>query len=319
MLQLGTGLFLWQPVSAHEHPSAEDRTRLTSTLGDAIAASWKLFHTASPAQILAIGHAQLALLQQVHTDIYPSALPILYSGIYRLIGAALHFQGRYEQAWKAHEKAYAAALENADSWNMGQSRSWQAYGWSARGDAAEALNVADAALRLLASHNALESIRLRARLLAFGAQCAALLSDERGAKTRLDASRELLEHLPLPHEEFDRASWLQQAGICALFFHQYNLATEQLQQALNELPAHWLLRYLSTALPLARVYICMRERDQALSIVRNMLPVVRSAQAKALTEKFFALLRELASRFPDDNHCHLFLSEAQNQLALASL
>lgn len=243
---------------------------------------------------------------------------MLYSGVYRLIGAALHFQGKYEQAHTAHEKAYAAALDNADMWNMGQSRSWQAYGWSAQGNHAEALRVADAALRLIDSQYDTESIRLRARLLAFGAENAALLGDERGAETRLDASKQLLEYLPMQHEEFDRTSWLQQAGICALYLKQNDLAAEQLQQALDELPARWTLRYLSTALPLAKAYTRMRERDQALHVVQNAVPVIQSVQAGTFTEEFQSFLHDdLLTSFPGDKRCQRAIIDVQKQLAIA--
>jgi len=66
-----------------------------------------------------------------------------------LVGATYHFQGRYQEALRAHEKAYMTALEGADGWNMAQCRSWQAYGWKALGRYTDALQATDAALRLI--------------------------------------------------------------------------------------------------------------------------------------------------------------------------
>jgi DNA-binding XRE family transcriptional regulator len=300
-----------------EHVSEDEKVQVTDALGKSIANGWTLFHIASPAQVLVVSQSQLTLLQQVHTDVYPSILPMLYSGVYRLTGATLHFQGKYEQAHKAHEKAYAAALDNADLWNMGQSRSWQAYGWSAQGNYAEALRVTDAALRLIALQNDIESIRLRARLLAFEAENTALLGDEQGTETSLDTSKQLLEYLPMPHEEFDRTSWLRQAGICALYLQQNNMAAERLQQALDELPASWSLRYLSTALPLAKAYTRMRERDRALNVVQNTIPVIQSVQAGTFTKEFQSFLQnDLLKGFPGDKHCQHAIIDAQKQLAI---
>ncbi len=240
LLQLGAMAMLRGiPLPTGDLLSIEERSHLCLALGENIAAAWMLFHTAGTAQVLAVGQAQLYLLQQHHTVLYPSVLPLFYSGVYRLIGATYHFQGRYHEALRAHEKAYMTALEGADGWNMAQSRSWQAYGWKALGRYADALQATDAALRLISQQGDTESIRLRARLLAFGAETAAILGDVKEVHARLNVSESLLEQLPPLHEEFDRVSWLQWAGMCALHLGQHELAITRLQQALEELPAQW--------------------------------------------------------------------------------
>jgi transcriptional regulator with XRE-family HTH domain len=313
--QLG---FLDMPVPTREQPSFEERAQLTKTLSEGIAAGWTLFHIASPVQVIAVSRSQLTLLHQVHADVFPTVLPMLYSAVYRLNGAALHFQGQYDDAHKAHQKAYIAALDDADAWNMAQSRSWQAYGLRALGHYADALQVADAAVRLVSHQSDTESIRLQARLLACGAENAALIGDVRGSESRLDASERLLGHFPAPHEEFDHASWLQQAGMCALHLQQHNVAAEQLQLALNELPAHWALRYVSTAVPLAKAYARISELDKALRIVETTIPIVRSIQAPTLTQEFQSFLEiELPKSFPDNERCRTITTEARQKLALA--
>jgi transcriptional regulator with XRE-family HTH domain/tetratricopeptide (TPR) repeat protein len=300
------------------HISVEDRTKLHSALGKSIAAGWKLFHTAGNSQVLAVGQAQLYLVQQNHALLYPSMQPLYYSAVYRLIGAAQHFQGRYVEAYQAHETAYIAALEGADAWNMAQSRSWQAYGLMKRENYLEALQMADAALRLVSHQMDTESIRLRARLLAFSAENAALLGNEGEVQARLDSSQELLEHLPGYHEEFDQVSWLQQAGTCALNLKQYDVAVTRLQQAFDQLPAQWTLRAVSTALPLASALTRQKELNRALALIKKTLPLVRASQSPTLIQEFADYLQtELLASYPHDRGCQTFVAEAQQQLTIA--
>lgn len=318
VLQLGAGLVLSGiPFASHEHPSVEERSQVTQAVGENIAAGWKLFHTAGMAQVLAVGQAQLYLVQQSHATLYPSVRPVFYSAVYRLIGAALHFQGRYHEARQAHEKSYIAALEGADAWNMAQSLSWQAYGWRALGRYSDALQATDAALHLISEKQDTESIRLRARLLALGAENAALMGEEKLVHARLHASEELLDYLPGLHEEFDRASWLQQAGTCALTLGQYDSAAEQLRLALDELPPRWTLRYVPTALSLVGALMHMGELDKALALAQRTFPLVKGAQAPALTEEFTSYLqREVLTQYPNDMRCQAFVSEVHQQFAL---
>ena len=306
-------------IPSGRHISTEERIELHRTLGESIAAGWQLFHTAGNAQVLAIGKAQLLQVKEASAHLYPSVKPLYYSGVHRLIGAALHFQGRYEEAHQAQEKAYIAALEGADCWNMAQSRGWQAYGLKARERHLEAMHTADAALRLISSQQDTESIRLRARLLAFSAENAALLGQTGEVQQRLDASEGLLEYLPGAHEEFDRTSWLQQAGTCALSLKQYDLATKRLQQALDELPARWTLRSASTAIPLASAFAKQKERNRALAIAEQTLPVIQASQSLTLIHEFMSCLKEdLLVCFPNDSRCQALVAVVQQQLALAS-
>ena len=313
-----TAVVSGMPIPTGEHISLEERIQLHQTLGASLAAGWKLFHSAGNAQVLAVGQAQLLQDQEASAYLYPSVKPLYYSGVHRLIGAALHFQGRYEAARQAQEKAYIAALEGADAWNMAQSRGWQAYDLKARERYLEAMHTADAALRLVSSQQDTESVRLRARLLAFSAENAALLGQSEEAQRRLDASEELLDFLPGAHEEFDRTSWLQQAGTCALSLKQYDLATKRLQQALDQLPAQWTLRLISTAIPLASALTHQTERDRALAIAEQTLPMIHVSQSPTLAQEFMDYLqKDLLICFPTDDRCHTFVVETQRQLALA--
>ncbi|MFL5665874.1 MAG: hypothetical protein ACJ8BW_31695 [Ktedonobacteraceae bacterium] len=232
---------------------------------------------------------------------------------------SLHFQGDYPEAFQAHEKAYIAALERADGWNMAQSRSWQAYGWHALGRYEDALQATDAALRLIADCSDSEHLRLRARLLAFGAENASLRGDVNDVQTRLDSSELLLAYLPTLHEEFDRLSWLQASGICALNLGHPTLAIQRLQPAIDELPVQWARRYISTALPLARAFASIKEQKATLAVAQKMVPLLKALQAKTLSRAFEHYLREdVLANFPHDAHCQAFYAEARQQLALVS-
>ncbi len=93
MLQLGATAFLsGVPVPGGKHVSEEERFHLHRTLGDSITAGWKLFHTANSAQVLAVGQAELTLIQQAHALLNPPVRSICYTGVYNLIGRAYHLQ-----------------------------------------------------------------------------------------------------------------------------------------------------------------------------------------------------------------------------------
>ncbi len=317
LLELGaTALVGGIPLPIGNQISESERVRLTEALGKSIGDAWKLFHTAGNAQVWAIGKAQLYLIQQTHSILYPDLQSLFHSAIYRLIGATLFFQERFKEAEHAHNCAYIAALEGADVWNMAQSRSWQAYIWKSQGRSIEAFQTAEAACNLISQQQDIESIRLRARLLAFAAENAALSGDKKETQSKLHASEQLLEHLLDPHEEFDRNSWLQTVGICALHLGQYDIASTRLRQSLNALPQHWRLRYLSTAVPLATTLIRMKKLEEALALAQQMLPVIQIVQSAKLARQFIHYLQaELVICFPNNNECLSFTKEAQRKLA----
>jgi tetratricopeptide (TPR) repeat protein len=290
------------PISSEKHLSAVERSQLHSLLGENIAKGWKLFHTAGSDEVLAVGNAQLYLLQQVSPELYPSIRPLLYSSVYNLIGAAKHFQGSYDEAYQAHERAYIGALEAADMLNMAQSRTWQANGLREQRRYSEALQVIDVALRLISQQSDTESIRLRAHLLAAGAESAAFLGKIELVQKNLDASEALLEQLPSAHvEEFDHASWHQYAGTCALILEQHDYAIEELQRAIDTLPPNWLVRHATALMPLAIAYARKRERERCLEVVEKTAQVIQVMHAPSLDQQFMGYLdREIQVAFPHD-------------------
>ncbi len=237
-----------------------------------------------------------------------------YSAVYRLIGGALHFQGRYDEARRAHEKSYIAALEGGDVWNMAQSLSWQADGFKAQTHYSSALETIEGALRLLSQQNTQEAIRLRAHLLASGAENAAYIGDMKNVEAKLSLSEDLIKNLPA-HEEFDHTSWHQHAGACALILAHYDTAISHLQQAMDELPPHWTLRHATTLMPLALAYARRQERDASLTIAEKAIPVVSALNAPSLSKQFVAYMqKEFISSFPGDPHIHTFVAETEHRL-----
>lgn len=302
------------PILSGKYISAEDRNHLHSALGESIAAGWKLFHTASNSQVLAVGQAQLYLVQQNQSLLYPTMQPLFYSGVYRLIGAAQHFQGRYEEAYQAHEKAYIAALEGADAWNMAQSRMWQTSALKERGHYTQALQLIEGALRLVSVQTDIESIRTTAHLLASGAEIAALMDDEEGVKLRLCASEELLAHLPGQHEEFDRAAWHEISGVCALHLKRYGLAVSHLEQAIKILPTQSTLRHVNALVPLVMAYANTHEQALSITTAEKALPLVRTIHAPDLDNRFMRYTRcALLGAFPDNSHVDAFIASVEQQ------
>lgn len=314
-LQLGAGLFLGGIVLPdHEHPTAEERGQLTQALSESIVAGWALFQTSNTAQVLAVGQAQLTLIQQAHHTLYPSARPMLYSAVYRLIGGALHFQGRYDEARLAHEKSYITALEGNDLWNMAQSLIWQADGYKLQQQFGQAREIIEGALRLLSSQQNIETTRLQAHLLASGAENAAYLGDVRDVRAKLAASERLLKDLP-PHEEFDHACWHQHAGACALILGQYDDAISHLQQAMDELQPQWTLRHATTLMPLTLAYARKQDKEASLEIAEKAIPSITALNSPSLSSQFVGYVRqELIGSFPGDSHIQTFVEDTQQRL-----
>lgn len=95
--------------------SEDEQMKLSNALSGSIATSWKLFHSANNAQLLALGQTQLALVQQAHPLLHPSVRSYLYTGVYGLIGLALHFQERDLEALQVHQNGYFAASSTGDA------------------------------------------------------------------------------------------------------------------------------------------------------------------------------------------------------------
>ena len=315
LLQLGTAAVVSSvPIPEGRHISAEERANLHSALGESIGAGWKLFHTSSMPQVLAVGQAQLYLVQQSHNDLYSSVRPLFYSGIYSLTGAALYFQGQYEESLRAHNSAYIAALEAGDNWSVAQSKSWQAYVLQALDQYAEAIQAIEAALRLLMHRTDEAYIRLRGHLLASWAENAAMVQDKTTVQEKLEASAELADQIGV-NEEFDRTRWLQQAGNCALKAKDYTTAINHFELALAQLPPNWVVRHAITLIPLAVAYARRRERDASIAVAGKAMPVIEAMHAPVINRLFVNYInRDLLELFPRDTKVQAFVNDIYHRL-----
>ncbi len=117
LLELGIAAFISHLAQLDsKRISAIEREELGRALGESIANGWKLFHTAGNAEVLAVGQVQLSLIHQAHALLYPATRPYLYTGAFSLIGIALHFQERNEEALQMYHNGYIAALATSDPW-----------------------------------------------------------------------------------------------------------------------------------------------------------------------------------------------------------
>jgi tetratricopeptide (TPR) repeat protein len=256
------------------------------------------------------------LIQQSHSFLSYETRPSLYAGTYNLLGASLLFQGRYEFAKRAHEQAHIAALEGADLWMMAQSLNWQAIIAQICGQFQEALQLIEAALRLIGSRDDEPSIRLRAHLLADWAFNAAHLPEHTRLQEQLEASAIAIKPLRLD-EEFDYLQWQQVAGSCFLLRGKYVEAIHLLEQSLAQLPISWLVRHLLTLFPLAQAYARAGERDASLETGERITTILQKVDAKMFYMRFEEYAMVLHTTFPHDQHIRKFLAQTQQQLLLS--
>lgn len=317
VLQLtATSMVAHLPTSVRENILAEERAILCERLGKSIGGAWKLFHSSDAAQLLAVSQSLLFLIQHNHSDLYPQVQPMFYSTVYMLMGATQYILGRYKEAQKTLDKSYIAGLESADEWLVAQVLSWQAYVYEALGQYSYAIQATDRAVRILSPHEELEYIRLRLRLLALSAEISALLGNSAEVKRRLDGAEKFVAYFATPHEEFDQTSWLQHTGTCALNLGHYPFAVQRLQEALDNLPSQWKLRYISTAISLIKALIHTKELKGVVEVTEKTLPMIQSVQATVFAQKLVGYLQgDLIVAFPHETSCQTILAEARQQLA----
>jgi tetratricopeptide (TPR) repeat protein len=314
IFELGaTAVISGVPVPTDKQLSAEERMQLQEALGTSLVAGWKLFHTAGNAQVLAVGQAQLLLLQQNHTWLPSRVRAGFYTSVYNLIGKASHFQGRYEDALEAHQNAHVAALATGDPWNVAQSLICQADSYQALGQHAAAIDAIEEALRLLDYHAEDELLRSKAQLLASWVENALEMKEWRTAEEKLEDAAGLLDRLP-PHEQFDRASWLQLAGKHAFAVGDYHRAVEHLEAALRVVPPTWLVRQVLILLPLVAAHTWERDREASLAASEGAFAAVKALNAPTVTQPYRVSLQGLLEAFPHDISVKTFVAEKLTEL-----
>ncbi len=297
------------PIPDGRHISEEERLQLTCALSESIATSWRLFLSASNAQILAVGQAQLSLLQQTNALLYPQARPFLYTGVYGLIGITLHFQERDMEALQTHYNGYLAASATDEPWYIAQSLICQADCYHALGQYDSAIQTIEEALGIIGTSTDEAQVRAKAHLLTCWADNAMMLEDYKTAQEKLEASGEYLDQV-IPNEEFDRAGWLLLAGKYALVTKSYTIAIRHFEEALAELPEQWTLRRTMTALGLTKAYARLKERDSSLAIAENLVSMVKIINAR-MTNRWFIeyLQQDLLGVFSTDVRVRAFVAD----------
>lgn len=316
LLQLGATAFVSGiPIPLPDkHVTEEERIRLCQALGDSIAGGWKQFYSISNAQVLAIAHAQLFLVQQSHALLYPQVRCICYAGVYGQIGIARHFQERDEEALQACHCSYIAALEAGEPWYVVQSLICQADSYHALRQYDRAIQAIEEALRIIGKPIDATMIRAKAHLLACWADNAMMLNDHAVVQKMFDTSEAYLDQI-VSNEEFDRASWLLIVGKYALKTKDYITAKYCFEQALTELPEQWTLRRAMTATGLAMTYARLRERDCSLTTAKDLIGMISTVDTQ-MTNRWFTeyLQHDLLEIFPTDIKVHRFVADASHQL-----
>jgi tetratricopeptide (TPR) repeat protein len=315
LLQLGAAALLsGVPIPTGKHISAGALLELQQALGESIAAGWKVFHTAGNAQVLAVGQAQLFLVQQNHA-ILPSRIRAgFYSSVYNLIGKAQHFRGCYQEALDAHMNAHIAAMSTGDPWDVVQSLICQADSYQALGQHSEAIEAIEEALRIIGNPADEEHMRIKAHLLACWADNEMVMEEYTMAQTKLEESAVFLDQIS-PNEEFDRTSWLQLAGKCALATRDHEKAIRYYTDALAELPPHWLIRQAFTLVPLMVAYACIREKNISLDIASKATSIISSLNAPIINQQFAASVElGLLGAFPNDDSVLTFVAGLKHRL-----
>ncbi len=320
LLELGaSALVNGIPILQRGWVTESECIRATEALGKSIGDGWKMFHTAGNTQILMVGNIQMYLMKQIHAILPPGTQSLFYSGIYRLMGAALFFQERFEEAHHAQLCAYTAALESADIWNMAQSRTWQVYGDQALGQHDSAIKTIQSALNLIAAQEDEASRRLRSHLLACWAESATAQQDYRTAQEKLEASENLVVTIH-PNEEFDYSHWLQIAGNCAQVRGDYVRAISYYEQSLTKLQPHWLMRHSITSMPLAVSYARAGEYEASLDIATKATALISRLNAPIMVRQLIAYLQhDLLDLYPDDASVRSFVDTVQRQFPQMTL
>ncbi|MGH2496939.1 MAG: AfsR/SARP family transcriptional regulator [Ktedonobacteraceae bacterium] len=315
LLELGIAAFITRLAKLDgKHISAVEREELGHALGESVAAGWKLFHRAGNAEVLAMGQVQLSLIHEAHAFVNSYSLPYLYRGTYDLIGIALHFQERNEEALQAYHNGYIAALATGDSWHIAANLISQADSYHALGQYTTAIQTLEEASRIIEKAHDEASMRLKAHLLSCWADNAMMIQDDRTTQEKLDEAQEYIDPA-VPNEEFDRAAWLLIAGKYSLNTRNYTAAKTYLEEALTEIPEQWLLRRAMTAMGLAMAYARLRERDCSLAIAKDLALQIKTLDAQ-MTNQWFSdyLQQDLLKIFPTDKQVQNFVADTRQQL-----
>ena len=297
------------PVLAGSHVSEEERLRLCESLTKSIKNTWELFHSAGTAQVLAVGQALLALVQQNHAHLPARIRPLYYTSVYNLIGVALHVQGQPQLALDAHMNAYIAALATGDSWYVVQSLLCQINAYHSLNQYNEATQAIEEALRIIGNQTDITYVRSKAHLLGCWADNATMIGEYATAQKHLDLAATFLEKIG-PNAEFDYTSWLQLAGNHALATKNYVNAASYFEKALSA-PQTSKLREASTSVALAASCLYMDE-TMSLSILEKNISIIEMVNAPSVNKQLAAYIQQgLLVTSPDSERIKGFVADIQ--------
>ncbi len=285
-----------------------------STLERSIGAAWRLFHTAGNIQVLAVGKTLLYIIQQNHTFLPSHKRNRFYSSVQNLIGKALHFQGRYEEAIEAHVNAHIAARGSGEASEVVKSLLCQANVYPALGQYSKSIQVVEEALCYLNNPTGEMLNRLKSHLLACWADNAMNLGDYATARQKLAESKALLDSIT-PNEEFDLASWFQLSGKHAFMTKDYETAIQEYEKALIKLPSRWLIRQVLILMPLLSAYTCTQNREGILAILEKSVVAIQSLNAPITNKYFVDTVQGVLIVFENDSQVYDFAVQALHQFS----
>jgi tetratricopeptide (TPR) repeat protein/DNA-binding XRE family transcriptional regulator len=300
------------PTLISRRVSQEELAKLHHMLGESIAWGWKLFHSASNAQVLAVGQALLTLVRHNHAYLSSPIRTLYYSSVYNLIGIALHFQEQYHFALDMHINAHIAALATGDALYVVQSLTCQANAYQALGRYSEAIQTIEEALRILGDLPDMRYVRSKAHLLACFANHSIIVGDYITAQKHLEASEVFLTQID-PNEEFDTTSWLHLAGNFALATKNYSQAIRYFEKALS-LPQTSNLRHATGSVALAAAYLYVDE-SASLTVAEQTASVIEVVKAPLVNKQLADYIQQgLLVTSPENKRVKTFVSDMQHRI-----
>lgn len=297
-----------------EHVPEEERARVTNVLSKSITDGWRLFQTSklNIPQITSVAQTQLIVIKQAEHLIKPIDSSLILSGVYRIIGTGLLFQGHYYESLKYHQSAHIAALESNDLSSTIQGLLCMANSHHNLKQYADATQTIEMAFRLSEHQTDVISIQSKAHILGCWADNAMLQGERVLAQKKLNEATAYLDQIS-PNEEFDRASWLSLHGKCAFMARDYATAIHYYEKALLEILPNWNVGKILTLIPLIVAYACKGERDRGLVTAQNTLEVLQMLNSSVMNRLFLdSVEHALLATFPNDKKIQTFLTDTQH-------
>ncbi len=302
------------PVLRSSSVPEDECLQLCYALDRSIDAGWRLFHTTGSIQVLTVGKALLHIIQQNHVCIPSRKRNSFYSSVQNLIGQALHFQCRYEEAMEAHVNAHIAALGSGEASEVVRCLFCQSNVHRTLGQYSQSIQVIEEALCYLNDPIDEMLIRIKAHLLASWADNAMNLGEYSIARQKLAESKVLLDDVT-PDEEFDLASWFQLAGNYAYMTQDYETATQEYEKALITLSSRWFMRQALILMPLLSTYTCTQNREGILAIFERAVTAVRSLNEPITNKYFVDTVQGILVVFENDSRVYDSASQTLHQFS----